>query len=162
MDGSLLVASTEERIWAWAALFCLTAAASLLVGLVCWKKPGGKIAMGCFALSVLLSVLILPSVRNEYIHASPRAITIEPGNWYRSSKTTVEMVNVKNIFESDVLSIIPANLIGDPNLNWQISRLDGRSEILELNDFFSAHRMVLAYYYKDRGFWFERLEDRAR
>ncbi len=160
MDGSLLVASTEERIWAWAALFCLTAATSLLIGLVCWKTRAGKIAIGCFVLSLVLSVLIIPSVRNEYIHASPQAITIESGSWYRPSKTILEMANVKNIRESDAGSIIPANLIGDPNLTWQITRPDGRSEILELNDFFSAHRMVLAYYYKDRGFWLERLEDR--
>ena len=155
----MLVASTDERTRAWAALFCLTAAIGLLVWLIWRKTHTGKLGISCFLLTLLLAGLIIPSVRNEYIHASPGTITIESGNWYKTSRTIVTMENVKTIREADSGRFIPANLIGDPDLNWQITRLDGRSETLELNDFFSAHRMVLAYYYKDRGFNLERLED---
>ena len=43
-----------------------------------------------------------------------------------------------------------------------MTRNNGSSEVLKLNDFFSAHRMVVAYYYKDRGMWLERMEDGQR
>jgi hypothetical protein len=123
------------------------------------KKHVGKLAMGFFLVSLLIPVLIMPSVRKEYIHASPSAITIESGAWYRPSRMVVEMSNIKNIRETDVRGIIPSNLIGDPNVHWHVTWRDGRSTVLVLNEFFSAHRMVVAYYYKDRGYWLERLED---
>jgi hypothetical protein len=72
------------------------------------------------------------------------------------------MTNVKNIRERDNTGLVPGNLIGDPNVSWHLTRLDGNSEILELNEFFNAHRMVVAYYYIDRGFWLERLEDKLQ
>lgn len=161
-DGSMLVASTDERMLAWALLFCLTAALSLTAWLIWRKRAAGRLALGCLAVSLLLTALILPSVRHEYIHVSPGAITIETGSWYKPSRTVVEMANIYNIRESDPKGILPSNLIGDPALDWQVTRVDGNSEIVELNDFFSAHRMVVAYYYKDRGFWLERLEDRGQ
>ena len=57
---------------------------------------------------------------------------------------------------------MPSNLIGDSVIDWHVTRNNGSSEVLKLNDFFSAHRMVVAYYYKDRGMWLERMEDGQR
>lgn len=159
LDGSMMVASTRERMLVWGMLFCFCASVSLIIWLFWRKKHIGKLAMGCFVISLLIPVLIIPSVRKEYIHVSPMAITIEAGTWYRPSKTVVEMTNIKNILEIDEQGFIPSNLIGDPNVNWHVTWQDGKSAVLELNDFFNAHRMVVAYYYKDRGYWLDRLED---
>lgn len=159
MDGSMLVSSTRERVLVWGMLFCLVAAAGLVTWLIYRKNHLGKLGMGCFATSLVIPVLVMPSVRHEYIHASPRAITIETGAWYRSSRTILDMTDIKNIRETDAQGYLPSNLIGDPNVHWHVTWLDGKSAVLELNDFFNAHRMVVAYYYKDRGYWLERLED---
>lgn len=161
-DGSMMVASTGDRILAWALLFFFAAACSLIVWFIWRKRPAGRMAIGCFVITLALTALIIPSVPHEYIHVSPSVLTIESGSWYRPSKTVVEMTNIWNIRESEPQGILPANLIGDPIIDWYVTRTNGNSEILELNDFFSAHRMVVAYYYKDRGFWLERLEDRIR
>ena len=161
-DGSMMVASTDDRILAWALLLFFTAASSLIIWFIWRKQLAGRLAIGCFVMTLVLTALIIPSIRHEYIHVSPSALTIESGNWYRPSITVVEMTNIWNIRESDPQGILPANLIGDPNIEWYVTRTDGNREILELNDFFSAHRMVVAYYYKDRGFWLERMEDRLR
>jgi hypothetical protein len=118
--------------------------------------------MACFILTIIIPVMIIPSVRKEYIHVSRTALTVESGEWYMPSKTVFQMTNIKNIYETDSQGIIPGNLIGDPNIHWHITWVDGKSEIVELNEFFNAHRMVIAYYYKDRGYWLERLEDQVK
>lgn len=161
-DGGMMVASTDERLLAWAMLFCFATALSLLAGLI-WKKRQVRVAataglLGC----LLLTALILPSVRHEYIHVSPDVLTIETGSWYKSSRTVFDMADIRNIRESDPQGVMPSNLIGDPVIDWHVTRNNGSREVLELNDFFSAHRMVVAYYYKDRGLWLERMEDRQR
>ena len=162
LDGSMMVASTKERVLIWGTIFCLSASISLMIWLIWRKKHIGKIAIGGFLVTLIIPILIIPSVRNEYIHASQTAITVETGKWYMPSKTVLQMTNIKNIRETDANGIIPGNLIGDPNINWHFTWDDGNSETIELNEFFNAHRMVIAYYYKDRGFWLERLEDRNR
>ncbi len=162
MDGGMLVSSTDDRIIAWALLFFVTTASSLLVALL-WRKPPVRIpAAVCLLISLVHTALILPSVRHEYIHVSPGALTIETGTWYRPSLTVIGMENIHNIRETAPPGLLPSNLIGDPTVAWDMTRENGQRETLELNDFFSAHRMVVAYYYKDRGFWLERLEDRLR
>jgi hypothetical protein len=161
-NGGMLVASTDERLLAWAMLFCFATALSLLAGLI-WKHRQARMAAATGLLAcLLLTALILPSVRQEYIHVSPAVLTIETGSWYRPSRTVIDMADIDNIRESDPQGILPSNLIGDPVIHWHVTRTNGSREVLELNDFFSAHRMVVAYYYKDRGFWLERLEDRQR
>jgi len=162
LDGSMLVASTRDRILVWGVLFCVLASVSLIIWLVYRKQHVGKLAIGFFIVSLLIPVLVIPSVRKEYIHASRNAITIDSGTWYRPSMTVLKMTNIRSIRETDTQGIIPANLIGDPNVHWHVTWDDGASTVLELNDFFNAHRMVVAYYYKDRGYWLERLEDRLR
>jgi hypothetical protein len=162
MDGSMLVASTRERVLVWGAFFCLSASLCLITWLLYRQKHAGKAALACFVFTLMIPVLIIPSVRKEYIHVSPTVLTIESGEWYRPSRTILRMTNVKNIRERDNTGLVPGNLIGDPNVSWHLTRLDGNSEILELNEFFNAHRMVVAYYYIDRGFWLERLEDKLQ
>jgi hypothetical protein len=158
----MLVASTRERVVAWAVLFCFLAIISLISWYVWRSRHHGKLAMGFFIMTLLVSALIIPSIRNEYIHVSESALTIETGSWYKPSITILQMSDIKNIRENDQGRIIPANLIGDPGIDWHLTWHDGETQIFRLNDFFNAHRMVVAYYYKDRGFWLERLEDQAR
>jgi len=159
IDGSMLVASTHERALSWLALFCFIAIMSLVIWYIWRKKHLGKVAMVFFVITLITSILTIPSVRNEYIHVAPGALTIETGAWYRHSSIVLQMSNIKNIRESHDNNLLPGNLIGDPNVTWHITWQDGQSRIFNLNDFFNAHRMVVAYYYKDRGFWLERLED---
>lgn len=161
-DGSMLVSSTRERVLIWGAIFCIAASLSLIGWLIWRRRPLGIINLTGFAVTLLIPVLIIPSVRNEYIHASRDAITIESGKWYMPSRTVFEMRNILNIRESDTQGLLPSNLIGDPNVHWHITRHDGNNEVVVLNEFFNAHRMVLAYYYIDRGYWLERLEDQNR
>ena len=119
----------------------------------------GRLAMAVFVVTLSIPIMIMPSVSKEYIHVSPTAMTVESGEWFMPSKAVFQMANIRNIRETDSKGIIPGNLIGDPNVNWHITWQDGKSEVIVLNEFFNAHRMVIAYYYKDRGYKLERLED---
>ncbi len=161
-DGSMLVSSTKDRVLIWGAIFCFTASACLICWLIWRNRHIGMAAIICFVFSLLIPALIIPSVRHEYIHVTPQLITIESGEWYKSSKTVLKMTNLHQIKESDNQGLLPGNLIGDPNVSWHLTRLDGNREEMELNQFFNAHRMVVAYYFIDRGFWVERLEDQSR
>lgn len=156
----MLVASTDERLWAWGGLLGFLVSASLIVALIWRKTLTGRIALVSLSASLVIAAAILPSVKHEFIHVTPEAITVDTGNWYNPSRSVTPMTGVVIIRESEPQGILPANLIGDPAINWQITRLNGRNEIMVLNDFFNAHRMVVAYYYKDRGYRLERLEDR--
>lgn len=158
-DGSMLVSSTDDRILAWGLLFCLSAAACLTVYLVRRGRRSGKLAMGTFGLTLLIPVFIMPSVKNEYIHVTTEKITIDTGAWYRPSESVIHIDRRDRIHEQ-AEGLLPGNLMGDPNVNWHFRRHNGDRHILELNDFFNAHRMVVAYYIKDRGFRLQRLEDR--
>ncbi len=145
--GGMLVASTDER---------------LLAGLIWEKRPMRIVATAGLLGCLLLTALIFPSVKHEYIHVSPDVLTIETGSWYKPSRTVFDMADIRNIRASDPQGIMPSNLIGDSVIDWHVTRNNGSSEVLKLNDFFSAHRMVVAYYYKDRGMWLERMEDGQR
>lgn len=161
-DGNMLVASTRERMLAWLAVFCIVALVSLIIWYIWRKQHRGRLAMGIFILTLAVSILTIPSVRHEYIHVSPHTLTIESGAWYRPSTTVLQMSNIRNIRETSENRFMPGNLIGDPGVDWHITWADGEARRFRLNDFFNAHRMVVAYYYKDRGFWLERLEDQTR
>lgn len=158
-DGSMLVSSTDDRVMAWGLLFCLSAAVCLSVYLIRRGRRSGKLALGTFGLTLLIPVFIMPSVRNEYIHVTTEKITIDTGDWYRTSESVIYIDRRDRIHEQ-VKGILPGNLIGDPNVNWHFWRHNGDHHILELNDFFNAHRMVVAYYIKDRGFRLQRLEEK--
>lgn len=161
-EGGMLVASTQERMLAWLILFGFLALLSLIAWFVWRGKYRGRVAMGFFIITLGVSILTIPSVKNEYIHVSPHTLTIGSGSWYRPSTTILQMTNIRNIRETDEDRIMPGNLIGDPDVDWHITWEDGKARVFRLNDFFNAHRMVVAYYYKDRGYWLERLEDQTR
>jgi hypothetical protein len=161
-DGSMLVASTKDRVMIWGAIFCFIGATSLISWLIYKSSRPGKAALVTFVVSLIIPVLIIPSVRKEYIHVTRSEITIESGEWYKPSRTVLKMSNLRKLHETDNQGFFPGNLIGDPNVSWHLTRLDGGLEEMELNQFFNAHRMVVAYYFIDRGFWVERLEDRMR
>ena len=147
----MLVSSTRDRIMAWAMIFCLIAAFSLLAFLLSRKKPVRHAALAVFVVSLVIPVFILPSVKQEYIHVSPQQIVIDTGTWYKPSLMTLHFNKLSYITE-ETSGILPANLIGDPGIIWHINEQDGAKKRLELNDFFSAHRMVISYYYTDRGY----------
>ena len=161
-DGSMLVASTDDRILAWALLLCIIMLFSLIVRLAWRNHIPGRVGAAMLILTLIMTALILPSIKQEYIHVSRQALTIESGNWWGTSRRIIDMDDIRNIRESDPQGMLPSNLIGDPVIDWNLTRNDAREESIRLNDFFSAHRMVVAYYYKDRGYWLERLEDRNR
>lgn len=161
-DGSMLVASTDDRIIAWALLLCIIMLISLIVRLIWRNHIPGRMAAAMLILTLIMTALILPSLKKEFIHVSRQALTIESGNWLMPSRQVIDMHNIQKIRESDPQGVLPSNLIGDPIINWNLTRNDGKQESIRLNDFFSAHRMVVAYYYKDRGYRLERLEDRNR
>jgi len=162
LNGSMTVAGTRERALVWGILFCLAAASSLVVFLFWRKHHLGKLGVFLFVITLMIPVLIIPSVGREYIYATPTTMIIESGRWYRPSQKIVSMSGIRRIREVDRPGLLPANLLGDPRVTWHLTWNDGSSEILHLNDFFNAHRMVVAYYYKDRGFRLERLEDRPK
>jgi len=161
-DGSMLVASTDDRILAWALLLCVILVICVMARLLWRNRFGGRLTATMLVLTLLMTALILPSIKHEYIHVSRQALTIESGNWLMPSRQIIDMEDIRNIRESDPLGVLPSNLMGDPVIDWNLTRNNGKQESIRLNDFFSAHRMVVAYYYKDRGYWLERLEDRNR
>lgn len=159
VDGGMLVNSTRDRALAWGLMFCLLGAASLTAWLLRRGRPGAGIALGVFAASLYIPVFVMPSVRQEFIYITPHRIIVDTGAWYRRSRTVLAIDRRDRIREYRD-GILPANLMGDPGVSWHITRPDGREDVLVLNDFFAAHRMAVAYYFKDRGFMLQRLEDR--
>ena len=160
-DGSMLVAGTRERVLAWGMLFCMIAALSLTAYLLCrHNRFGRRLALGILTVSLWLPILVIPSVEHEYIQVSPEQLTIDTGNWLLSSRRHYPLVNLDHISELDE-GLVPGNLIGDPDVTWRITWLDGRSELVPLNDFFNAHRMVVAIYIEDHGLHVVRLEERT-
>ena len=158
-DGSMMVASTKDRVLLWGIIFCVSAAICLITWLVWRRHHVGKLSLVVLVLTLTIPILIIPSVHKEYIHVTRSALTVESGEWFMPSKTVFQMTDIISIREIDNKEIIPGNLIGDPNVSWHLTRQNGNSQIIKLNEFFNAHRMVVAYYYIDRGFLLERLED---
>jgi hypothetical protein len=160
VDGSMLVSSTRDRVMAWGLVFCILGALGLTTWLLRRRRRGGGLGLGVFGAALIIPVFIMPSVRQEYIQVSPAGITVDTGAWYRPSRT-VFPISRGDIIRETRDGLLPGNLMGDPGVSWHVTRPDGNEEVLELNDFFAAHRMVVAYYIKDRGFVLQRLEDRA-
>ena len=157
-DGTMLLVSTRDRFMIWAATFCFVAAICLLCYLLLKSNRARKACLLAFLVTLFIPVFIIPAVRKEYIHVSPQQITVEQGVWFLESRTILTFRDLDNISER-VDGIMPSNLLGDPDVSWHFLWNDGRRETLKLNDFFNAHRMVVAYYIKDRGYRVERLED---
>ena len=146
-DGGMLVASSRERMLAWGMVFCLTAAASLILWLLRIRR---RWAVSALLGSLLVPVLIMPSVRHEQIHVQRDRITVDTGTWYRQSRSTIDLSELRDI-RQDEAQFQFAGMIVEPKAVWHVYRGDGSSERLELNGFFTAHRMVVAQYLRDRG-----------
>ena len=160
-DGGMVLVSTRDRFMIWAATFCFLAAFSLICFLVFKGTKARRASIILFLCTLAIPVFILPAVGKEYIHVSPQNITIQQGKWFGESRTVLDFRGLDRITEQ-VDGYLPSNLLGDPDVSWHFLWKDGRRETLQLNDFFNAHRMVVAYYIKDRGFRLKRLEDNAR
>ena len=160
-DGGMMLVSTRDRFMIWAATFCIAAAICLISFLVFRNIHARKVSIAAFLGTLIIPVFIIPAVREEYIHVSPQNITVEHGNWFWKSRTVLHFQNLDTITER-VDGVIPSNLLGDPDVSWHFLWKDGRRQTLNLNDFFNAHRMVVAYYIKDRGYRLKRLEDPER
>ena len=161
MESGMLLVSSRDRFMAWATMFCFSAAACLVVFLVARKKPLKSVSLAAFVVTLVIPVIVIPSVRQGYIQVSPNHITVEDGIWFLDSRKEFYFDNLDNIREQ-VDGPVPGNLLWDPDVSWHFRWKDGSSDILQLNDFFNAHRMVVAYYIKDRGYRLERLEDQKK
>jgi len=161
VDGSMLVSSTRDRVLAWGLVFCILGALGLSGWLLRRRHGGGRLGLGVFGAALIIPVFIMPSVRQEYIHVSRAGIIVNTGAWYHPSRVDFHLNRGDSIRETRD-GFMPGNLMGDPSVSWHVTRPDGEEDVLELNDFFTAHRMVVAYYIKDRGFVLQRLEDRPR
>lgn len=146
-DGGLLVASSRERVLAWGIVFCAAAAASLILWLFRIRRHWSLAALAC---SLVIPAFIMPSVRHEQIHVLRDRITVEDGAWYSPSRSIIDLRDLRDIRQDESHFRI-AGLLVEPNAVWHVSRGDGSRQRLELNGFFTAHRMVVAQYLRDRG-----------
>jgi hypothetical protein len=148
--GAMVVTSSRERFFAWATLFCFIAATSLIAYLVMKTPVIRKLSLGLFLLSLIIPAYIIPTARSEYIKVSENEIFIDSSNWLVQSQTHVALNNLQSLRESQD-GILPGNLLGDPSVLWHFAWRDGQSRTIVLNDFFNAHRFVVAHYIRDRG-----------
>ena len=146
-DGGLLLAGTRERVLAWGIVFCLLAAAALVFWLLNVRR---RAAMTTLLLSLLIPVLVMPALRKEHIYVLPDRIVVDTGGWVLPSITTVELENLRQIRQQQAEFNI-AGYIVEPNGLWNLDYRDGSTRQLLLNDFFTAHRMAIAQYLRDRG-----------
>ncbi len=146
-DGGLLLTGTRERVLAWGIVFCLVAAAALLCWLAGWQR---RAALATLLLSALIPVLVMPAVHKEHIHVLPSRIVVDTGAWLLPSRTTIDLSGIAHIREQQTQFRV-AGYIVEPNAVWNLHYRDGRTVRLLLNDFFTAHRMAIAQYLRDRG-----------
>ncbi len=146
-DGGLLLAGTRERVLAWGIVFCLLAAAALVFWLL---KIRRRAALTIFLLSLLIPALVMPALRKEHIYVLPERIVVDAGGWLLPSRTTIDLENIRQIREQQTQFNI-AGYIVEPNALWHLDYQDGSTRQLLLNDFFTAHRMAIAQYLRDRG-----------
>ena len=152
-DGGLLVASAHERLLAWGLVFCLLAAVSLSLWLFRIARPWMAAA---FMGSLLIPAVVMPSLRLERIHVLPDRITVSSGTWIAPSQDIIDLSALLHIRERDTQFHLAGYTV-EPNALWQVARRDGSRDTLLLNDFFTAHRLVVAQYLRDRGRVVERL-----
>jgi hypothetical protein len=148
--GALLVTSTRDRFMAWATLFCFLAALTLIIFLI-WRKPmARRCSVAVFVLSLIIPLYVIPTARNEFIRVSEIEMTIDSSNWLIDSKQVIKLSDLELLKETQS-GFIPGNLMGDPDVLWHFSWKDGKKQTIALNDFFNAHRYVVAHYIRERG-----------
>ena len=150
VDGSMLISSSRERMLAWGMVFCFVAAFSIMSMLIARRGFVRNVSLGLLVSSIVLPLLMMPSLGDEYIRVSREQITIDTGRWFMPSKTVVSLDNLQEL-RRDKHDYLVSNLIGDDYMTWKFERVDGKVQELVLNDFFSAHSMVVAHYIRDRG-----------
>lgn len=146
-DGGLLLASARERLLAWGIAFCVLAAMSLALWLGRIARPW---MVAAFLATLLIPVVVMPSLRHERIHVLPDRITVDSGTWIAPSRDIIDLTAMRHIRERDTQFRLAGYAV-EPNAIWHVSRQDGSRDTLLLNDFFTAHRMVVAQYLRDRG-----------
>ena len=146
-DGGLLLSGSRERVLAWGIVFCLLAATALALWLLRIKR---RAALSLLLLSLLIPALVMPALRKEHIYVLPQRIVVDTGGWLLPSSTTIELGNIRQIREQQTQFNI-AGYIVESNALWQLDYRDGSTRQLLLNEFFTAHRMAIAQYLRDRG-----------
>ena len=161
-DGGLLIASSRERVLAWGVVFCVIAATALICWLCRFRRT---FALGVAGLALLIPIMVIPSVTREYIYVRKDSVTIDTGHWFMPSRSVIELAQLRRIRDVGHEYYL-GNYFVEPNAVWHIDWRDGRRVELRLNGFFTAHRMVVAQYLRDRGMWVEPLilsrEDRRQ
>jgi hypothetical protein len=152
-DGGLLVASSRERLLAWGIVFCILAGTALALWLF---RVGRSWMVAAFLSTLLIPAVVMPSLRHEHIHVLPDRITVSSGTWIAPSRDVIDLSQLLHIRERDMQFRL-AGFTVEPNAVWHLARRDGSRDTLLLNDFFTAHRMVVAQYLRDRGRVVERL-----
>ena len=146
-DGGLLLASSRERLLAWGLTFCILA----LISFVLWQfKIAKRTSRGTFFATLLIPLLIIPSLKHEQIHVTEDQISIQSGYWFYPTTDVIDLSGLDHIRQEVKLHAL-ANLIGEEDIIWNIHRNDGNEEILDLNGFFNDHRKTVAVYLRDHG-----------
>lgn len=146
-DGGLLIAGSREQALAWGIVFCLVAATTLILYLL---RIARRWAPAILAVALMIPLLVIPSVRKESIHVMPHGITVHSGAWFLPSRTYIDLSDMEQIHQDAAEFWIGGQLV-ESNAIWHVSRRDGSREKLLLNNFFTAHRMAVAQYLRDRG-----------
>ena len=151
LDGSMLIASTRERMLAWAMMFCFIAAFSLISYLICRRKSLKQLSLSVFCVALIIPIIIIPSFRNESIQVNREQIVIRSGTWFLPSEQVIRIDKLRQLRRVNNEYLV-SNLIGDDYITWYFESHNGEIQELVLNDFFSAHSMAIAHYIRDRGY----------
>src|SRR5690606_10721608 len=146
-DGGLLIASARERLLAWGMVFCLVAAVALTLWLC---RVARRASLAAFCLSLFIPAVIMPSLSRESIHVLPHRITVTGGTWLAPEQKVVDLARLQHIREEDTRFRLAGYYV-EPNAIWYVHHRDGGRDTILLSDFFTAHRMVVAQYLRDRG-----------
>lgn len=150
-DGGLLIASAHERMLAWGLVFCILASVSLALWLLRVKR---RSCLTAFLFSLAIPALVMPSIHGESIYVRRDRITIEAGPWFIRSRSVIDLSGLVRI-RQQAPQFKLGGMILEPNAIWRISRTDGTEENVLLGQFFTAHRMAVAQYLRDRGRYVE-------
>jgi hypothetical protein len=146
-DGSLMLTSARERLLAWGIVFCIMAAVSLGLWLLRIARPW---CLTGLLLALLIPSLVIPSLHRQHIHVLPDRITVGSGPWFMPATSVIDLSDLLHIREDEKQFRIAGYYV-EPNAIWHVTRADGTRDQVLLNEFFTAHRMVVAQYLRDRG-----------
>jgi len=146
-DGGLLIESSRRTMLAWGIVFCLLSAGALTAWLF---KPARPAAMAALVVALFIPVLVMPSVRNEWIHVHPQRLTLHSGVWLWPNRREIDLAGLTGITQLDHEFRIGGKLV-EPNAVWTLEFDDGARRTLVLNGFFTTHRLAVAQYLRDRG-----------